>query len=929
MSNSITPTEKAQTMNLGGTMAFVQATLQRFNSEVIAPLIPPQASADNKLADKAFVNSSIATATATYRGNYNLVSDLELTVSATEQQIAAALATAISTADNNDYCYVAVPTADDTPTEIARIDRYKHNGTAWALEYTLNNSGFTAAEWAAIQSGITSGLVAKLTALPTLAELTLLLAAKQDEIIDLSALGNGIGTCATAASTTEKAVTLQGYELKKNGFVAVSFDYDVPASATMNINSKGAKAIVHKGAAIQADVIKAGDTAIFGYDGTNYVLVSSSSGDVSGTVTVSLVPVVSGSQYAASLLNGVTVELWNVSDNKTVETKTWAGSQLSFTKVMAAKTYKLKFSQKYGYSTPQDSQDFVLGVGETYAVGTVEYQADKYVLNVSTNQSDHTDLASTVIRVSATGISADGYLDFMGAQSDVEVFVPKGATVTAACQSGQPSAVSYLQTITVVAATNPEGDMPVAGSVTALYETEAVTVALSADDGSDVSAQQATVKDHSDSSVIGTVTSGQTLKIAFGTSYDITVADIQSYETPTFQTRTAAAATYTAELEWIYKPIITGYIILDQTTADPTKKVIDEGGHTYSGYQRPAVITAIRNASHRYVGTFANNKMTLKQLSDTNGTMYADGTSAAADIATQGKDVFMRLPFFFTRVSTYATNKIKIEFAFDPSQTATTTGSPNGSGWKQWGGNDLIGAYEAFAASATNDGTGGLYSRSGVASSASISQANFRTKARNRGTGFTLVKWRHQNLMAILFYAYYGHTNCQALCGTGSNAYTKNTGLKNSLGMADTTASNGNTDSINFWGLENWWGNKYEAVDNVVINTGTWVITEDNGTTRTPTGTVAAANAWVYPSKFIIGDHLDTIPATGETGGSDSQGYCDAQYIAASDSRVVFRSCGDAHTDGGVACVFASHDSAYSHAIRGSRLAFTGTIEIS
>ena len=896
MSNSITPTEKAQTMNLGGTMAFVQATLQRFNSEVIAPLIPAQASGSNQLADKAFVNSSIATATATYRGNYNLVSDLELTVSATEQQIVAALATAISTADNNDYCYVAVPTADDTPTEIARIDRYKHNGTAWALEYTLNNSGFTAAEWAAIQS---------------------------------SALGNGIGTCATAASTTEKAVTLQGYELKKNGFVAVSFDYDVPASATMNINSKGAKAIYHKGAAIQADVIKAGDTAIFGYDGTNYVLVSSSSSDVSGTVTVSLVPVVSGSQYAASLLNGVTVELWNVSDNKTVETKTWAGSQLSFTKVMAAKTYKLKFSQKYGYSTPQDSQEFVLGVGETYAVGTVEYQADKYVLNVSTNQSDDTDLASTVIRVSATGISADGYLDFTGAQSAVEVFVPKGATVTAVCQSGQPSAVSYLQTITVVAATNPEGDMPVAGSVTALYETEAVTVVLSADDGSDVSAQQATVKDHSDSSVIGTVTSGQTLKVAFGTSYDITVADIQSYETPTFQTRTAASATYTAEMEWIYKPIITGYIILDQTTADPTKKVIDEGGHTYSGYQRPAVITAIRNASHRYVGTFANNKMTLKQLSDTNGTMYADGTSAAADIATQGKDVFMRLPFFFTRVSTYATDKIKIEFAFDPSQTATTTGSPNGSGWKQWGGNDLIGAYEAAAGSATNDGSGGLFSQSGVASSASISQANFRTKARNRGTGFTLVKWRHQNLMAILFYAYYGHTNCQALCGTGSNDYTKNTGLKNALGMADTTAANGNTDSINFWGLENWWGNKYEAVDNVVINTGTWVITEDNGTTRTPTGTVAAANAWVYPSKFIIGDDLDTIPATGQTGGSDSQGYCDAQYIGASASRVVFRSCYYVHTYGGVAFVSAHYHSADTYAYIGSRLAFTGTIEIS
>ena len=42
----------------------------------ITALIPSQASSSNKLADKAFVNSSIAPATATFRGTYNLVSDL-------------------------------------------------------------------------------------------------------------------------------------------------------------------------------------------------------------------------------------------------------------------------------------------------------------------------------------------------------------------------------------------------------------------------------------------------------------------------------------------------------------------------------------------------------------------------------------------------------------------------------------------------------------------------------------------------------------------------------------------------------------------------------------------------------------------------------------------------------------------------------------
>ena len=166
--------------------------------DAIEAKIPVAASSSNQLADKDFVNSGIATATATFRGSYNLVSDLSLTTSATEQQIATALAGEISTADNNDYCFVQIPIADDTPTVIARVDRYKYNGTTLALEYTLNNSGFTAAQWDALNSGITSGLVTKLTALPTNAELTTLLNGKQDVIADLSTIRSGSSAGATA-----------------------------------------------------------------------------------------------------------------------------------------------------------------------------------------------------------------------------------------------------------------------------------------------------------------------------------------------------------------------------------------------------------------------------------------------------------------------------------------------------------------------------------------------------------------------------------------------------------------------------------------------------------------------------------------------------------------------------------------------------------
>ena len=101
-----------------------------------------------------------------------------------------------------------------------------------------------------------------------------------------ASLGQGYGTCATAEATTAKVVTLSSYALTVGGVVAVKFTYAVPASATMNINSKGAKAIYHRGSAIKAGVIKAGDIATFIYDGTQYHLLAIDR-TTTGTLTTS------------------------------------------------------------------------------------------------------------------------------------------------------------------------------------------------------------------------------------------------------------------------------------------------------------------------------------------------------------------------------------------------------------------------------------------------------------------------------------------------------------------------------------------------------------------------------------------------------------------------------------------------------------------
>lgn len=128
---------------------------------VVEEKIPSQASSTNQLADKDFVNSSISTATATFKGTYNSVAELE--------QVPA---------DANDYAFVI--STDSAGNTV--YNRYKYSNGSWLFEYALNNSSFTAAQWAAINSAITSGDVTKLAALPTKSQLDALLAAKQDTL---------------------------------------------------------------------------------------------------------------------------------------------------------------------------------------------------------------------------------------------------------------------------------------------------------------------------------------------------------------------------------------------------------------------------------------------------------------------------------------------------------------------------------------------------------------------------------------------------------------------------------------------------------------------------------------------------------------------------------------------------------------------------
>ena len=139
--------------------------------------IPSVATPENQLADKAFVNSSIATSTATFRGTYNSLEDLE---------------TYSGPKDDNDYAFViSTDSAGNT-----LYNRYKYNGTEWLFEYALNNSSFTAVQWEAINSGANTTNIAQIAT--NTSDISSLQNNKQDNITDLQTIREGAQAGSTA-----------------------------------------------------------------------------------------------------------------------------------------------------------------------------------------------------------------------------------------------------------------------------------------------------------------------------------------------------------------------------------------------------------------------------------------------------------------------------------------------------------------------------------------------------------------------------------------------------------------------------------------------------------------------------------------------------------------------------------------------------------
>ena len=312
------------------------------------------------------------------------------------------------------------------------------------------------------------------------------------------------------------------------------------------------------------------DTIIYPND-EGILFLPESGAALYGTIKVNLQAIIDDTITAGSDLNGVVVSVQNATDGTEAVTKVWQGDELVFNTIIPQKQYTISVSTVYGYTTPQ-SRTIELSVGQESS-NTFQYLAKKLFLVVKTNHNDpESVLNDSIVRISANGISATGYLDFTGKQNETSFIAPAGEEVShqiiQRIDSDSYTARLYntLDTFYVV------------------YESTILTVIVDSDTGdADLSDVSFLVTDVTDQVKTIEPREDGTYMIPMANRYHITMqTDIDGFETPADYDGTASEAYESVTMTYVKNNLQYVDLGLPSGTLWATGNIISDnkGGYT-------------------------------------------------------------------------------------------------------------------------------------------------------------------------------------------------------------------------------------------------------------------------------------------------------------------------------------------------------------
>lgn len=172
-----------------------------------------------------------------------------------------------------------------------------------------------------------------------------------------------------------------------------------------------------------------------------------------------------------------------------------------------------------------------------------------------------------------------------------------------------------------------------------------------------------------------------------------------------------------------------------------------------------------------------------------------------------------------------------------------------------------------------------LYSQAGYNPTASQKRATFRETAQNNDN-CNITSYYDRDLINKLYLFAFKDFNSQKALGVG---YTSGSSAKPTGGTAGKSWMYGTTDDseqMSFLGLEDWWGNLYQWIDDYVLYHSTIYVGTNSNPTDDTSGKTAigqfAGSSGAYPLKAKFG--LNDTFISEASGGSNTTGMCDYQY---------------------------------------------------
>lgn len=179
---------------------------------------------------------------------------------------------------------------------------------------------------------------------------------------------------------------------------------------------------------------------------------------------------------------------------------------------------------------------------------------------------------------------------------------------------------------------------------------------------------------------------------------------------------------------------------------------------------------------------------------------------------------------------------------------------------------------------------------SGASPQVSQTRATFRSNAKAKGTGWSLIDIAAVSAIQMLCMVEFATTNAQAAIGRGycdSNSAALSTGSCNNV--ANLTGRPAGTDGktgVVYRGIEDFWGNVWEWVDGVNWNGGTYYVcnnpanyaddTATNYTALSYKGSTGWSQSYITTEGLDTGNNPHVMLPSAAGSGSESTYYCDA-----------------------------------------------------